>query len=134
MNELDELLLKAYENNGEQEYANKFYVTFFRTLFYMPVLFRDDPVEPFTPDAIIEGDKRFIPVFSTAERLTTWADASLDTIDHVSLLGLDLLKAAGVDNVYIALNPGTSFYKEFAPDEITRLKIMIAKLDKLKHS
>ena len=73
----------------------------------------------------------YMLAFNTLERLQTWSGDQFHQMDYVSLIGLDLTK--GIDsNVFLCLNLGTEFYKEFSPDEIIQLKKIVARIDEMK--
>ena len=129
--ELDHLLKTAYTTEGSTDSVNKFYVALFRTNLYMPVMLHPEKEEPFTPLYINQDEHFFIPVFDTLERLQTWAAEQHDKIDHVEITGEAVLRGLG-SKAYLCLNIGTPYYKEFSPEEIARLKLMIVKMDKLR--
>jgi hypothetical protein len=132
MSELETLLQNVYQSEGAEADANKFYVAFFRTTLFMPANLQDDKDEPFSPLFTEEEGKFFVSVFDTLEGLKTWIEPEYSEIDYVEILGADVLRCIGTEQVYLCLNPGEKLYKEFAPDEIQRLKMMVVKLDSLK--
>lgn len=132
MSELDTVIASAYDNEGEQEKVNKVYVTFFRTLLYMPVYTRDDQDEPFSPLYLQEEQQYFIPVFDSLERLQAWAANEYEDLEYAEILGADVIRCVGEEMVYVCLNAATDYYKEFSPDEIRHLKKMLVKIDSLK--
>jgi hypothetical protein len=131
--ELDNLLKTAYTTEGSTDSVNKFYVALFRTNLYMPVTLHPEKEEPFTPLYIKQDEHFFIPVFDSLERLQSWAADQQGAIDHVEITGEAVLRGLG-SKVYLCLNIGTPFYKEFSPEEIARLKLTLAKMDKLRKS
>ena len=136
MSTLDELLKNAYDAEGTIDTVNKFYVTLFRTNLFMPVKINQtnsSEKEPFTPLHIQQDEHFFVPVFDSLERLQCWAGEHQEKIDHVEITGEAALRGLG-SKAYLCLNVGTPFYKEFSPEEIARLKITIAKMDKLRNS
>ena len=134
MTDLDKAIALAYEHEGESEYANKVYALFFRSMLFMPVETFDDPDEPFTPWIFEWKDQFFIPVFSTLPELETWAEEQEMELEYVSISGADLVRGVATEQVYLCLNPDTDHYKEFAPDEVERLKAMLAKIEQLKNA
>ena len=60
-----------------------------------------------------------------------WAQNEMNKMAYVELSGHDMIVGMN-ENVYLALNVGTEFYKEFSPDEIKRIKIIVSKIDQLK--
>jgi len=133
MTELDLKIQAAYQSNGQQEAVNHVYLTFFRTTLFVPVKkqIQKDDLEPFSPlYANIDG-KYYLPTFDTLERLQAWAKDIIDDIHFVELTGDDLLAGVNKD-VYVCLNIGTAFYKEFSPDEVLHLKKIIGKLAQIQ--
>lgn len=128
---LDTLLKAAYDSEGNTDAVNKFYVTLFRTNLYMPVKLNSSSQEPFTPLYVQQDEHFFVPIFDSIERLHEWAGAQHEKIDHVEITGEAVLRGLG-SKAYLCLNVGTPFYKEFSPEEIARLKMTIAKMDKLR--
>lgn len=134
MSELDQLVDAAIVSEGNEAEVNKFYTVFFRTTLYMPAYAQDDEDEPFRPLFMQDGDKYFISVFDSLERLTTWLADEYDDLSYIEIQGSDVIRCIGEQQVYLSLNPSTDFYKEFSPEEIQRLKFMLAKIDQLKSS
>lgn len=132
MTELDKLAKTAFGSKGAQQDVNKFYSVFFRTRMFMPAYQQDSEEEPFTPLFLQEDEKFFISIFDSLSRLSTWAGDKYDGLDYVEIDGSDVIRCIGTDFVYLSLNPGLDYYKEFSPDEIQRLKLMLAKIDSLK--
>ena len=62
------------------------------------------------------------------ERLETWAGDERDNMAYVQITGSASVRGIG-NEVYLGLNIGTTYYKEFVPEEIQRLKTIVAKLD-----
>ncbi|MEM1243308.1 MAG: SseB family protein [Pseudomonadota bacterium] len=134
MTELDQLLQQTYKSQGEQSFVNKFYAAFFRTELFLPT--RKEAIsaeEPFSPLFTEYKQQHFMLVFDTLERLTAWAGEHVNEMHYVNIKGIDLLKGIGL-NVFLGLNFGSEHYKEFAPDEIQRLKTVISKLTPSNHS
>ncbi len=133
MTELDQLISAAYMSQGKQEDVNKVYIAILRSLLFLPVKKDKSPddEEPFHPLFATVDNQHFMLTFDTVERLTEWAGDQLDQIDYVEISGRDLI--AGVsDQVYLVLNMGSEFYKEFSPDEVKHLKKVVARIDQLK--
>ncbi|EKD53687.1 MAG: hypothetical protein ACD_60C00160G0009 [uncultured bacterium] len=133
MTKLDEVIAHAYASQGKQEDVNQVYLTLLRSSLFFPtkreMLPNDD--EPFRPlYASIDG-RYFMLVFDTLERLTEWAGEQFLHMGYVELLGSDLIKGIG-ENVFLVLNQGVPFYKEFSPDEIKHLKKIVARTDQLR--
>ena len=62
-----------------------------------------------------------------------WAADSLAQIDMYELSGVELLSGLG-DDITLAFNPGAPTYKEFNPEEILKLKTMVAKIKGMMES
>jgi hypothetical protein len=133
MTELDQLISAAYASEGKQEDVNKVYVTLLRTQLVIPV--KKEPSlneeEPFSPLFAKLDDKFFLIAFDSLERLSAWAGEEFNNIGYVDLLGRDFI-AGMSDQVYFCLNLGTDYYKEFSPDEVKRLKMVVSRVDQLK--
>jgi len=134
MTELDRLIESAIKSEGKQEDVNKVYLSLLKSRLFVPVKKLIEAAaseeEPFSPLFAKIEDQFFMAVFDTDERLITWAGDKYSEIDTVELSGRDVI--AGInENVYLCLNVGTKFYKEFSPDEIKRLKMVVTKIDQL---
>jgi hypothetical protein len=135
MTELDKVIAAAFASEGKQDDVNKVYLTLLRTPVFLPVqkepVVQDDNEEPFKPLFAIVDDQYFMLIFDTVERLTAWAGEQIDNINYVEISGRDVV--AGInDQVFLCLNHGTDFYKEFTPDEVKRLKMIVSRIDQLK--
>jgi hypothetical protein len=130
MTELDQLISAAYENEGKQEFANKVYLSLLRTPLFVPTRpqAQVESEEPFIPLYAEQGDNFFMLVFDTLERLQTWAGEYHKDMEYVEIKGWDVVRGLG-EKVYLCLNFGTPFYKEFAPDEVLKLKTIIQRLN-----
>jgi len=133
MTELDQLISNAYASQGMQEAVNKVYITLLRSTLFLPVkkgkLPEDE--EPFRPLFATINDQYFMLFFDTLERLTLWAGDHFLDMDYVEISGRDLIAGMN-ENVYLILNAGTDFNKEFSPDEVKQLKKVVARIDQLK--
>lgn len=131
MTELDQAISAAIQSGGHPEKVNKAYLVFLRTLFFLPVkkeLSNTD--EPFAPLFFKEGNQYFMLAFDTIDRLSAWAGEQLSAMKYVELSGRDLM--VGINpQVYLGINFGTEYYKEFSPDEIVHMKKIITKIDQL---
>jgi peptidyl-prolyl cis-trans isomerase C len=133
MTELDQKIAAAFKSEGKQEDVNQVYLTLLWTTLYVPVQ-KEQPVlddEPFKPLFAKIDNHYFLIAFDTAERLTAWAGQDLNEIAYVELPGRVMIGWMN-ENVYLALNVGTEFYKEFSPDEIKRIKMIVSRIDQLK--
>ena len=133
MTELDQVIANAYGSEGKQEDVNKVYLTLLRTLLYLPVSV-DAPKEdeePFRPLFTKVDDHYFVLAFDTEERLKVWSGEYTDKMNMVAITGKDLISGIN-DNVYVGINYGSEFYKEFSPDEVKKLKMIVARIDAMK--
>lgn len=137
MTELDRALAAAFASEGKQEDVNKVYLGLLRTPVFVPVEKMDSnqPVgaddEPFKPlFATVEG-RHFMFIFDTMERLQVWAGDDFDSIDYVQISGMDVVRGIN-DGVFLCLNVGTPYYKEFSPEEVARLKMVAARIEQLR--
>lgn len=139
MTELDELIAEAYKSGGQSQYVNKVYLTLLRETLFVPVKKLDasfnhiDEQEPFSPLFTKINNHFFMLAFDTLERLTYWAGDYLKEMDYVEISGKEIITGIQSD-VYFGLNMGTEFYKEFSPDEIKKLKIIVAKINQMNTS
>jgi hypothetical protein len=134
MTELDELIQTAYANPGRQEDVNKVYLALIRSLLFVPVeknsvLVSED--EPFRPLFANVNGNYFMLVFDSSERLADWAGEHAAEMQYVEISGRDVIAGVG-DQVFIGLNLGSEFYKEFSPDEVKRIKTIVARIDQLR--
>ncbi|MCD6039295.1 MAG: hypothetical protein K0S27_695 [Gammaproteobacteria bacterium] len=133
MTELDRVIAAAFASEGKQEDVNKVYLTLLRALLVVPVRkgpILDNTEEPFVPLFAKIDEKYFLMAFDTLERLRNWASDRVEDMGYVELLGRDFI-AGMSDKIYFCLNLGTDYYKEFSPDEVKRLKMVINRLNQL---
>ena len=134
MTELDEAVQAAFTSNGGQTEANKVYLALLRTLLYVPV--EKSPVfvssdEPFRPLFANVNGNFFMLMFDSQERLANWAGEHYAEMNYVEISGRDVVTGVG-EQVFLGLNLGTEFYKEFSPDEVKRLKTIVSRIDQLR--
>lgn len=128
MNSLNVAIKEALDTSGQLKEANKAYLEFIKANFIIPVAIEssdDNPEVLFLED----NNQVFMPTFSEMAYLDAWASDIHHTIKLLKLSGVDLLKGIG-ENVFICLDIGTEYYKEFNPAEITRMKSMVLKFFK----
>ena len=133
MTSLDQLIQHAFHSEGKQDDVNQVYLTLLQTMLFVPVKKEKNntPEEPFSPLFAKLDDRYFMCVFDTLPKLQSWAADLFNDMHYVELSGRDVI--AGInDQVYLSLNVGTSFYKEFSPDEVKRLKMIVSKIDQFK--
>lgn len=134
MTALDNAISAAYKSQGKQEDINKVYLLLLRSVLFVPT--QKDPSnhdeEPFKPLFAKIDDQYFMTVFDTLERLTAWAGDNINNIGYVELSGHDVIAGLN-ESVFLCLNYGSEFYKEFSPDEVKHLKKIVAKIEQLKN-
>ncbi len=135
MTELDQLIAAAFASEGKQDDVNKVYLALLRTALFVPVKKEkpSDEQEPFSPlFAQIEG-QYFMLAFDTLPRLQTWVGGEEEQVDYVEISGRDVIAGIG-EQVYFCLNTGCEYYKEFSPDEVKRLKMIVSRIDQMKNA
>jgi hypothetical protein len=128
MNALNQAVQAALASKGQSKEANKAYLEFIKANFIIPLELgstEDNPRVLF----LQEGDAVFLPVFSEKCYLDAWALEIKDSIQILSLSGVNLLKGLG-DEVTICLDIGSPHYKAFYPEETARMRSMVLKLFK----
>lgn len=139
MNELDQAISKAFASEGKQEDVNKVYIILLRTALFIPVKKKDPELkpireeEPFSPLFTKINDNYFMIAFNRLDRLHAWAGEHFTEMSYVELSGRDLILGIN-EQSYLSLNLETPYHKEFSPDEVKRLKIIVSKIDRLKTS
>lgn len=133
MTDLDKLIAAAFASQGKQDDVNKVYLLLLRSILFVPTK-KDSPSEtdePFSPlFAKIDG-QYYLLAFDTLAKLQQWACDDADQVGYVELSGHDLIAGLN-EQVYFCLNVGTSYYKEFSPDEVKRLKMIVSKIEQMK--
>lgn len=132
MTELDQAIAKAYASEGKQEDVNKVHLALLRSHLFIPIQ-KTPPTEeePFRPLFAKIEEHYFMVAFDTLERLTHWANQYHDEMDYVTLLGSELIIGMN-EGVFLGLNSGTPYYKEFSADEIQHLKKVCARIQALR--
>lgn len=125
MNSLDIAIKEAIESSGNLKEANKAYLEFIKANFIVPIEQNSLTVEPQVL-FLRDNANLFLPVFTEMNYLDAWASEINQEIKLLKLSGVDLLKGLG-DNVTVCLNIGSTFYKEFNPSEIARMRSMVLK-------
>lgn len=133
MTTLDDLIAKAYASQGKSEDASAVYEAVFKTVFFVPSepqtaadkIEAIDAGEPFAPLCVTHDNRIFIIAFDTQEKLDNWAGVKRNTIDCFKISGTNLIKAMG-SNAHLCVNVDTNFYKEFPPDELDKLRKILA--------
>lgn len=132
MTPIDELIRHVIETKGKPQAVTQLYDAFFKTTLIIPSkkLTESEQAaaieagEPFVPLYTEKDDHFFLLAFDTMERLDAWAGPNRNEIDFFKILGSNLVRALG-NKVYLCLNFGTEHYKEFPPEEISKLKAIM---------
>ena len=130
---LDQVIAAAYASEGKQEDVNKVYLALLQSQLFIPVKKDLSPheTEPFVPLFAKIEDRYFLLAFDTLDRLHTWAGDQRDHMGYIELSGHDWVMGAN-EQVNLCLNLGSDYYKEFSPDEVKRLKMILARIDQFK--
>lgn len=121
---LEQLMIEAAD--GSKESAAAFYSSLLEEKIFVVDRFQSAPLSdpPKYPDEFfnilgIQTPKRvYVPVFSKAEHITTWASTSLT---HREIKGADLLKQIPED-WWLIFNPGQEIEKELSAWELNHLR------------
>ena len=141
MTTLDTLIQAAYQSEGATADVNKVYVELLKTTLYVPIEkgsakspdSSDEDEAPFIPLFVEDDEKVFIAAFDNLNKLMGWAGDHYADMDYITMVGRDVI-AGMSDEIYLAFNPTTEFYKEFSPEEILRLKTMVQKIMQWRQS
>jgi hypothetical protein len=128
MNALENAVELAIQAQGNSLQANKAYLEFIKANFIIPVEKNSNHAEPVVL-YLNEGNDVFLPVFTNQQYFDAWAHDIAESIEVLTLSGVDLLKGIG-EEVIVSLNIGSPFYKEFNPSELARMRSMVLKLFK----
>lgn len=127
---LKQTLIDTFNHPDDVSKAKKSHAIFLRESLVLPVekaeADQSDPI----PLYIQEDNAYFLPVFSEKSYYDIWAGNDLTHTDLLHLTGNELVKGCG-ENVYICLDIGQRHYKQFSPEEVNRLKMVVSKLDSL---
>lgn len=131
--EIQQAFIDAYQSPDDDSLTNKAHRLFLSHRFIMPV--RKNTDESTEPTVLFFSEKgvNFLPVFSNEQLLRQWAKESIHEMDWINVLGKDIALGTG-ENTYICLDVGQTHYKEFAPDEIAKLKNVVLKLERIAKS
>ena len=129
MNELEQAIESALKNPEDSQLSNHAYFKFLKAKIYLPCEPHGDPEDPKVL-FLEEQDKIFLVIFSELDYLNKWAGEEAEKISSFHVSGVELIMGLG-ENVTLALNPGQISYKEFNPEEVNKLKTMVAKIQSL---
>jgi hypothetical protein len=123
MTDLDRALA---ESQKDQSKSDGFYNLFLNMDVFVPThnpvitnqsrMRRTEEGETFSPIVIENENIPFLPIFSTLDRLQSWAKGQ--EITYVQMPAHALLRSSLDPKLHLALNVGTPHFKEFTPDEI----------------
>ncbi len=129
MTELDKALevMRQDMNNGKNQ--SKYYDLFLNSTFIVPKLDEHDPggangelADGQVLPMIIESEGNdYLMLFDSKERLYAWAEAEVDSVEVPGFV----LAATTMAPLHWALNVGTSYSKQFVPDEIAWLREVV---------
>ncbi|PLX87463.1 MAG: hypothetical protein C0618_06485 [Desulfuromonas sp.] len=129
MTELDKALVALREKPNSQPLQSAFYDLFLNTVFFVPTVNEmisteeGKEAEKTEVPMIIESEETdYLVFFDGHDRLKGWAE---DQAPCVQLPG-HLLAEMSTDGLFWAMNVGTDYVKQFAPDEIAWLKDVVA--------
>lgn len=127
MTSLDKALAASQH---DQTKADAFYNLFLNSDVFIPTysltgtnnigIRRSEEGESFTPFVVESDGTPFLPIFDTIERLQAWAEGKEMT--YVCMPAHALIRSSLDPKLHIALNVGTSYFKEFVPDELDWLR------------
>ena len=131
MNSLNTAVQEALDAQGNQKEANKAYLEFIKANFIVPIEEQNVTEANEEPRVLFlqEGNHVFLPVFTEKNDLDVWAKDIAQNIQVLKLSGVDLLKGIG-DHITVCLNIGSTYYKEFNPSELARMRSMVLKFFK----
>ena len=129
MTEIDQALVALRDNPRDHKAQSGFYDLFLNKTFFVPTI-----TERVSPDGksaeqemevpmILENeDASYLVFFDEQQRLNDWADQDAPC---VKLPG-HVLAEMTTDDLFWAMNVGTEYAKQFAPDEIAWLKDVVS--------
>lgn len=130
MTEIDQALDALRANPDDHKAQAGFYDLFLNSSFFVPVINEtvrvgdESPAEQIEVPMIIEADGTdYLVFFDQQQRLDAWAE---EEVASVQLPGHVLAEMTPAD-LHWAMNIGTDYNKQFAPDEIAWLKDVVAR-------
>jgi hypothetical protein len=124
--DLDNALAAAQK---DQSKANAFYNLFLNSDVLIPTrdtsgtnggMRRSKEGETFSPIVVESNGVSFLPIFDRMDRLQKWAQGH--EITYVQMPAHALIRSSLDPRLHLALNVGTSYFKEFVPDELAWLR------------
>ena len=130
MTEIDQALADLRANPDDRKAQSGFYDLFLNMSFFVPTINQavdtDDEggQETIEVPLIIEADGTdYLVFFDRQERLNDWAEEEVPCLQRPG----HVLAEMTPDKLCWAMNIGTEFNKQFAPDEIAWLKDVVAR-------
>ena len=127
MTDLDRALTTAQK---DQRKSDGFYNLFLNMDVFIPThdhattnlssMRRTTEGETFSPIVIENEGIPFLPIFSSLERLQSWAQGQ--EITYVQMPTHALLRSSLDPKLHLALNVGTPYFKDFVPEEMNWLR------------
>jgi len=130
MTAIDQALSAFYDDPENTEKRYEFYRQFLSCDFYLPTfdeatggVAKADNGEKMLP-LIMEADgNNYMMIFDSEQRVVDWSEEGAFCI---TLPGHVIIEMA-TEGLYLAMNVGTDFSKQFVPDEIEWLKDVVKK-------
>lgn len=133
MSELIQAIEEAYKNPENEQAVNTAHRLFLSNIFVLPVR-KEGAVdgEPI-PLFYSEGNKHFLPIFTDDQFFRQWAKDQIDQMNWLNIIGKDVILGTG-ENTYLCMDIGQEHYKEMDPSEVSKLKQVVLKLEKIAKS
>ncbi|MDT8421846.1 MAG: SseB family protein [Desulfuromonadales bacterium] len=129
MTEIDQALVALRDNPRDHKVQSGFYDLFLNMTFFVPTVKEmlcldgeSDEQEIEVPMILDTEDSSFLVFFDQQQRLDDWADQDAPCVQ----LPGHVLAEMTTEDLFWAMNVGTDYAKQFAPDEIAWLKDVVA--------
>ncbi|PLX91326.1 MAG: hypothetical protein C0619_07590 [Desulfuromonas sp.] len=129
MTELDKALIALRDNPNDQKAQSGFYDLFLNMSFFVPTVKEmlspegaNEEQEMEVPMILDTEESSFLVFFDQQQRLNDWAEQDAPCVQ----LPGHVLAEMTTDDLFWAMNVGTEYAKQFAPDEIAWLKDVVA--------
>lgn len=130
MTDLDQALEALREDYNDPKAQSGFYDLFLNSMFFVPTVDemidtedngKQEKIE--VPLVVVADETDYLVFFDQKERLFAWAEKE---VPFLQLPG-HVLAEMTTDELNWAMNIGTDYNKQFAPDEIAWLKDVVAR-------
>ena len=130
MTPLDKALTNLHEDPENVENRHHFYSLFLQTNFLVPTfneekgeVARDGELEESRALPLImeSDDCNFMMLFDHEDRVVAWAEEGVQCITVPGYVAI----AMATEDLYLAMNVGTDYPKQFVPEEIAWLKRVV---------